>query len=61
MRGIRCCNSWRPAPAIADKRRLAYPTACLDVAHRDMWLQTKICRYRVKADINKVSRKDLDL
>jgi len=31
------------------------------LAYRDMWLQTKICRYRGKADINKVSRKDLDL
>jgi hypothetical protein len=28
MRGVRCYNSWRPAPGTADKRHLAYPTGC---------------------------------
>jgi hypothetical protein len=31
MHGIRCCNSWKPAPGTTNKRHLAYPTACLDV------------------------------
>src|SRR5260370_9752142 len=35
--------------------------ACLNLAHRDIWLHAKVGRCQGKADINKFSPNDIDL